>query len=188
MALEDENGIVVQRPMDDSADAQLWVIAKGDSVRHYTLKNFATGRYYCPPKALLDTVKTSETACDIRIENASVSKGYYVYGDYDSDFVGDVLNISKDAGMPVITWVRTGTDNQKFQFKAAKLPELVVESSSSSEIAPGSSDSGISSSSGTDAIVPRTVRSDNTMSPARKGYRDLKGRHYEKQIRYRVMF
>ncbi|MBR4348348.1 MAG: family 43 glycosylhydrolase [Fibrobacter sp.] len=188
MALEDENGIVVQRPADESSDAQLWVIAKDDSARHYTLKNFATGRYYCPPKALLDTVKTSETACNIRIENASVTKGYYVYGDFDSDFVGDVLNISKDAGMPVITWVRTGTDNQKFQFKAAKLPELVVESSSSSEIAPGSSDSGISSSSGTDAIVPRTVRSDNTMSPARKGYRDLKGRHYEKQIRYRVMF
>jgi hypothetical protein len=25
-------------------------------------------------------------------------------------------------------------------------------------------------------------------TPARKGYRDLKGRHYEKLIRYRVMF
>ena len=158
------------------------MIAKGDSARHYTLKNFASGRYYCPPKALLDTVKTSEKACDIRIENASVNKGYYVYGDYDSDFVGDVLNISKDAGMPVITWVRTGTDNQKFQFKAAKLPEPIVQSSSSSEITPESS------SSGTDAIELRTVRPDNTMLPARKGYRDLKGRHFDKQIPYRVMF
>ncbi|WP_173384213.1 family 43 glycosylhydrolase [Fibrobacter succinogenes] len=186
LTLEDENGIVVQRPTDESADAQLWVIAKGDSVRHYTLKNFATGRYYCPPKALLDTVKTSEKACDIRIENASVNKGYYVYGDYDSDFVGDVLNISKDAGMPVITWVRTGTDNQKFQFKAAKLPEPVVESSSSeavssSEIAPESS------SSGTDAIESRAVRHDLPQLD-RKGYRDLKGRRYDKQIRYRVLF
>ena len=188
MALEDENGVVVQRPAADSAEAQLWVIAKGDSARHYTLKNFATGRYYCSPTELLDTVKTSEQPCEIRIENASVNKGYYVYGDYDSDFVGDVLNISKDAGMPVITWVRTGTDNQKFQFKAAKLPEPVVESSSSSEIAPESSDSRISSSSETTAIAPRTVRPDNAMVPARKGYRDLKGRHYEKQIRYRVMF
>ncbi len=187
MALEDENGIVVQRPTDESSKAQLWVIAKGDSARHYTLKNFATGRYYCPPKALLDTVKTSETACDIRIENASVSKGYYVYGDYDSDFVGDVLNISKDAGMPVITWVRTGTDNQKFLFKAAALPEPVVESSSSeissSETAPGSS-----SSDAVTPVEPRAVRLDNTMSPARKGYRDLKGRHFNKQIPYRVMF
>ena len=199
MALEDENGIVVQRPADEFSDAQLWVIAKGDSARHYTLKNFATGRYYCPPKALLDTVKTSETACDIRIENASVNKGYYVYGDYDSDFVGDVLNISKETGMPVITWVRTGTDNQKFQFKAAKLPEPVVESSSSvisnseafsssSKMEPGSSDSGISSSSGTTAVVPRAVRPDNSMEPVRKGYRDLKGRHFDKQIPYRVMF
>ena len=136
---------------------------------------------------MLDTVKTSETACDIRIENASVNKGYYVYGDYDSDFVGDVLNISKDAGMPVITWVRTGTDNQKFQFKAAKLPEPVVESSSS-EVAPSSSDSGISSSSGTTAIGSRAVRPDNTMLPARKAYRDLKGRSFDKQIPYRVMF
>jgi hypothetical protein len=186
MALEDETGIVVQRPTDESSEAQLWVIANGDSARHYTLKNFATGRYYCPPKALLDTVKTSETACDIRIENASVNKGYYVYGDYDSDFVGDVLNISKETGMPVITWVRTGTDNQKFQFKAAQLPEPVVESSSSSEIAPGSSGSGISSSSGTTRILPQ--KSIGNEMPARKGFRDLKGRRYDKQIPYRVMF
>ena len=117
-----------------------------------------------------------------------MSKGYYVYGDYDSDFVGDVLNISKDAGMPVITWVRTGTDNQKFQFKAAVLPEPDAESSSFSEIALSSSDSGISSSSGTTAIGLRTVRSDNTMLPARKAYRDLKGRSFDKQIPYWVMF
>ena len=42
--------------------------------------------------------------------------------------------------------------------------------------------------SGTDAVVPRAVRPDNTMSPARKGYRDLKGRSFDKQIPYRVMF
>jgi hypothetical protein len=209
MALEDENGIVVQRPaVEDSADSsaktQLWVLKQAEKRRHYTLQNFGTGRYYCPPTELLDTVKTSEQPCEIRIENASVAKGYYLYGDYDSDFVGDVLNISKDAGMPVITWVRTGTDNQKFQFKAAKLPEPAVESSSSvnisssaavsssSEIAPGSSDSGISSSSGTTAIEPSVVRPDNTMSPARSnnlnGYHDLKGRRFDKQIPYRVMF
>ena len=54
--------------------------------------------------------------------------------------------------------------------------------SSSSEVSPESS------SSGTDAIAPRAVRPDNTMVPARKGYRDLKGRSFDKQIRYRVMF
>ncbi|WP_297946903.1 hypothetical protein [uncultured Fibrobacter sp.] len=79
------------------------------------------------------------------------------------------------------------------------MPEPVVESSSSvisnsevvsssSETEPGSRDSGISSSSGTTAIEKRAVRSDNSMEPVRKGYRDLKGRHFDKQIPYRVMF
>ena len=53
--------------------------------------------------------------------------------------------------------------------------------SSSSEIAPESS------SSGTTAIAPRVIRND-VQSPARKGYRDLKGRSFDKQIPYRVMF
>lgn len=85
--------------------------------------------------------------------------------------------------MPVITWVRTGTDNQKFKLEKAVLPDTatVTSSSSSNEIAPESS------SSGTDAIGARDIRRD-MQAPARKGYRDLKGRHFEKQIRYRVMF
>ena len=53
--------------------------------------------------------------------------------------------------------------------------------SSSSEVAPGSS------SSGTTAIAPRVNRLD-LQQPARKGYRDLKGRSFDKQIPYRVMF
>ena len=56
---------------------------------------------------------------------------------------------------------------------------------------PGSSSSGVvigsSSSSGTEAIVPHDIRRD-LQQPARKGYRDLKGRSFDKQIRYRVMF
>ena len=191
MALQDENGVVVQRPAADSAEAQLWVIAKGDSARHYTLKNFATGRYYCPPKALLDTVKTSEKACNIRIENASVNKGYYVYGDYDSDFVGDVLNISKDAGMPVITWVRTGTDNQKFKLEKAALPDTatVVSSSSGPSTSSGTFEPE-SSSSETAAIRTRELRdrADMHLPVQREGFRDLKGRRFSKQIPYRVMF
>ena len=55
-------------------------------------------------------------------------------------------------------------------------------SSSSSEIA------GIlSSSSGTTAIVPHVIRHDSQV-PTRKAYRDLKGRAFDKQIPYRVMF
>ncbi|WP_163437764.1 hypothetical protein [Fibrobacter succinogenes] len=42
-----------------------------------------------------------------------------------------------------------------------------------------------SSSSGTTAIAPRAIRHD---SQARKAYRDLKGRSFDKQIPYRVMF
>ena len=124
LALEDNDGIVVQQTADEKNEAQLWVLSHGDSARYYTLKNFATGRYYCPPKTLLDMVKTSETSCEIRIENASAKKGYFLFADYDSDYLGDVLNISKEVGMPVITWVRTGTDNQKVQFAKAELPKV----------------------------------------------------------------
>ena len=45
-----------------------------------------------------------------------------------------------------------------------------------------------SSSSNTTAIAPRAARPSNTMMPARKAYRDLKGRSFDKQIPYRVMF
>ena len=63
--------------------------------------------------------------------------------------------------------------------------------SSSSSVSAESSSSGeniISSSSGTTAITPRAVRSENAVVPARKGYHDLKGRRFDKQIPYRVMF
>jgi arabinan endo-1,5-alpha-L-arabinosidase len=55
---------------------------------------------------------------------------------------------------------------------------------------PSSSSSGediSSSSSGTTAIAPRAVRHDSP-APARKAFRDLKGRSFDKQIPYRVMF
>ena len=63
-------------------------------------------------------------------------------------------------------------------FKNAALPE-----SSSSEALPESS----SSSEGTTGIASRAARSGN-MAPARKGFHDLKGRSFDKQIPYRVMF
>ena len=64
-------------------------------------------------------------------------------------------------------------------------------SSSSLADLTGSSSSGfadiLSSSSGTDAIVPRAIRHDS-QTPTRKAYRDLKGRAFDKRIPYRVMF
>ena len=150
LALEDADGIVVQQMKDDESDAQLWKLARAETPRHYTLQNVATKRFYCPPNKLLDTVKTSTEACVIRIENASITKGYYLFADYDSDYLGDVLNISKDVGMPVITWVRTGTDNQKMKLEKAELlvevPEVSSSSESSSSVAQGASD-GVESSS-----------------------------------------
>ena len=63
-------------------------------------------------------------------------------------------------------------------FKSAALPE------SSSSAVPESSSS---SSEGTTGIASRAARSGN-MAPVRKGYHDLKGRRFDKQILYRVMF
>jgi hypothetical protein len=58
---------------------------------------------------------------------------------------------------------------------------VVAENSSSSEVASESS------SSGTTAIAPRAARQ-GMQVPARKGYRDLKGRSFDRRIPYRVMF
>ncbi|MCL4102520.1 hypothetical protein MMG03_002122 [Fibrobacter succinogenes] len=145
LALQDDGDMVVQQTADETADNQLWVIAQGKTKRHYTLQNYGTKKYYCPSATLLDTVRTSATPCEIRIENASEEKGYFLFANYDDDYLGDILNISKDPGMPLITWVRTGTDNQKIQFKAAELPK--DPESSSSDVVPNSSSSVILSGS-----------------------------------------
>ncbi len=63
--------------------------------------------------------------------------------------------------------------------------------SSSSSVSAESSSGGeniTSSSSSTTTIAPRVVRSENAVLPACKGYHDLKGRRFDKQIPYRVMF
>jgi hypothetical protein len=124
LALEDSDGIVVQQVADEKNESQLWVLERSEKARYYTLQNFKTKLYYCPSKTLLDTVSTKSTPCEIRIENASKEKGYFLFADYDSDYLADVLNISKDVGMPLITWVRTGTDNQKIKLVKAELPKV----------------------------------------------------------------
>ena len=124
LALEDSDGMVVQQTADEKNESQLWVLERSEKARYYTLQNFKTKQYYCPSKTLLDTVSTKSTPCEIRIENASKEKGYFLFADYDSDYLADVLNISKDVGMPLITWVRTGTDNQKIKLVKAELPKV----------------------------------------------------------------
>ncbi|MCQ2062356.1 MAG: family 43 glycosylhydrolase [Fibrobacter sp.] len=178
LALADENGIVVQQKADGMAENQLWVLTQSeDKARHYTLQNFATKRFYCPPNKLLDTVKTSAEACVIRIENASEAKGYYLFADYDSDYLGDVLNISKDVGMPVITWVRTGTDNQKFKLVAADLPKVEEPESSSNEaVSP--------KSSATESSDGAVVSGDDEVSSSSETPQSLNMARVEGGVRY----
>ena len=122
LVLEDSDGMVVQQTADEKNESQLWVLARAEKNRYYTLQNFKTKNFYCPSTTLLDTVVTKSTPCEIRIENASKEKGYYLFADYESDYLADVLNVSNDVGMPLITWVRTGTDNQKIKLVKADLP------------------------------------------------------------------
>lgn len=123
LVLEEDEGAIYQQTAQDS-DQQLWELKPSENnKRFYTLSNVKTKAFYCPSSSLLDTIKTSQSSCEIRIENASEKKGYYIYSDYDDDFVGDVLNISEDSGMPLITWVRTGNDNQKVIFEYVKAIE-----------------------------------------------------------------
>ncbi len=158
LSFADANGIVVQQTTNENDRNQYWKVAHNDkNRRHYSLQNVGTGNYYCPSATLLDTVKTSKTPCEIRIENASEAKGYYLYGDYESDFVGDVLNVSKDVGMPVITWVRTGADNQKIKMVKAKAPEL-----SSSSVAPEVSSSSEKPAVSSSSEAPSSSDSENT--------------------------
>lgn len=155
LSFADANGIVVQQTTNENDRNQYWKVTHNDkNRRHYSLQNVGTGNYYCPSATLLDTVKTSKTPCEIRIENASEAKGYFLYGDYESDFVGDVLNVSKEVGMPVITWVRTGADNQKIKMVKAKAPEL-----SSSSVAPEVSSSSEKPASSSSSETPASSSS-----------------------------
>ncbi len=158
LALEDSEGMVVQQTADEKNEAQLWVLARSEKARHYTLQNFKTKKYYCPPTTLLDTVKTSTKACEIRIENASVTKGYYLFADYDSDYLADVLNVSKDVGMPLITWVRTGTDNQKIRLVKTDLPKVEPPKDTSKVTPPDSGNgdlTGLGSVHSTEALLTK---------------------------------
>ncbi len=158
LALEDSEGMVVQQTADEKNEAQLWVLARSEKARHYTLQNFKTKKYYCPPTTLLDTVKTSTKACEIRIENASVTKGYYLFADYDSDYLADVLNVSKDVGMPLITWVRTGTDNQKIRLVKTDLPKVEPPKDTSKVSPPDSGNgdlTGLGSVHATEALLAK---------------------------------
>lgn len=72
--------------------------------------------------------------------------GYRLYADTASEYLGDVLNISTDAGMPLVVWKQTGTQNQSFKFEYMG-DESAYSSSSEDASSSGTAELVLSSSS-----------------------------------------
>lgn len=154
LRLEDGERGVIQMDAEEGY-AQLWALNRKGGYS-YTLKNLETGKFLNFGKgALLDTVKTAVEALPFVIENFNVEDGYRLYADTASEYLGDILNISNDAGMPLVIWKQTGTQNQSFLF------EYVGEESdfdvSSSSVEPESSSSVAASSSSAEPNSSSTV-------------------------------
>lgn len=116
--LQDAQGIVVQNP-EDTAWSQYWLVQRKNGIS-YTIKNVKTNRYMdFPTVKLLDTLKTDVLAGEILVENFSVENGYRFYADTASEYLGDVLNVSQNANVPLVIWKQTGTLNQSFLFEHA---------------------------------------------------------------------
>jgi hypothetical protein len=131
----------------------LWALKRIDGYT-YTLRNIETGKYLSFGKGnLLDTARTVETEIRIVIENFNVDDGYRLYADTASEYLGDVLNISTEAGMPLVVWKQTGTQNQSFKFEymgdesAYSSSSEDASSSGTAELMSSSSSEGVSSSS-----------------------------------------
>jgi hypothetical protein len=144
LSLEDAASAVIQMDSEES-ESQLWALKRIDGYT-YTLRNIETGKYLSFGKGnLLDTAKTVDAENRIIIENFNVDDGYRLYADTASEYLGDVLNISTEAGMPLVVWKQTGTQNQSFKFEY--MGDESAYSSSSVEVAPESSSSEAVSSS-----------------------------------------
>ena len=144
LSLEDAASAVIQMDSEES-ESQLWALKRIDGYT-YTLRNIETGKYLSFGKGnLLDTARTVKTENRIVIENFNVDDGYRLYADTASEYLGDVLNISTEAGMPLVVWKQTGTQNQSFKFEY--MGDESAYSSSSVEVAPESSSSEAVSSS-----------------------------------------
>jgi hypothetical protein len=130
----------------------LWALKRIDGYT-YTLRNIETGKYLSFGKGnLLDTARTVETENRIVIENFNVDDGYRLYADTASEYLGDVLNISTEAGMPLVVWKQTGTQNQSFKFEYMG-DESAYSSSSSDKVESSSSEAASSSSAETTSLA-----------------------------------
>ena len=153
LSLEDAASAVIQMDSEES-ESQLWALKRIDGYT-YTLRNIETGKYLSFGKGnLLDTARTVETENRIVIENFNVDDGYRLYADTASEYLGDVLNISTEAGMPLVVWKQTGTQNQSFKFEY-----MGDESAYSSSSSP-------STSSGTAELVSSSSSEDVSSSSA----------------------
>lgn len=185
LSLDGAGGNVIQMDQEESW-SQLWALNRVNGYS-YTLKNVETGKYLTFGKGdLLDTVKTAAEARQFIIENFNVEDGYRLYADTASEYVADVLNISKESGMPLVVWKQTGTLNQSYIFQyMGDESEYVVDEpeeessssevpqSSSSEALPTTSDSENSVSSSSEALA--TSSSENPASSGSDAAADSSG-------------
>ena len=167
------------------------------------------GGYAIFENVVTDSIKSVDVA--IEVKNLTGGKLSIRDGKKDGTVLSECELVAANAKSVANGWTTVNCSNLKslggvkdFYLTASGVSgEAVVRNivfaNSSGEIVcnqepcgdPSSSSSGkdiTSSSSSTTTIAPRVVRSENAVLPARKGYHDLKGRRFEKQIRYRAMF
>ena len=168
------------------------------------------GGYAIFENVVTDSIKSTEVA--IEVKNLTGGKLSIRDGKKDGAVLSECELVAANEKMTSKGWTTVNCSNLKslggvkdFYLTASgvsgeAIVKNIVFAASSGEIVCNQEPCGdpISSSSGADItssssdavtpIEPRAVRFDNIMLPARKGYRDLKGRHFDKQIPYRVMF
>ena len=167
------------------------------------------GGYAIFENVVTDSIKSTEVA--IEVKNLTGGKLSIRDGKKDGAVLSECELVAANEKMTSKGWTTVNCSNLKslggvkdFYLTASgvsgeAIVRNVVFAASSGEIVcnqepcgdPISSSSGAditsSSSDGTTSIAPRAVRYDSPV-PSRKAYRDLKGRSFDKQIPYRVMF
>ena len=167
------------------------------------------GGYAIFENVVTDSIKSTEVA--IEVKNLTGGKLSIRDGKKDGAVLSECELVAANEKMTTKGWTTVNCSNLKslggvkdFYLTASgvsgeAIVKNIVFAASSGEIVcnqepcgdPISSSSGAditsSSSDATTAIAPRTVRHDSQV-PAHKAYRDLKGRFFDKQIPYRVMF
>ena len=156
------------------------------------------GGYAIFENVVTDSIKSVDVA--IEVKNLTGGKLSIREGKKDGTVLSECELVAANAKSVANGWTTVNCSNLKslggvkdFYLTASGVSgEAVVRNivfKSNTPVESSSSGENItSSSSSTTTIAPRVVRSENAVLPARKGYHDLKGRRFDKQIPYRVMF